>query len=171
MFGPLQAFHEVRFEVLKGEFVNLREPSGCGKTATLIIIKEFRCPPSWSLRLGDEDIGDVLSALRVVPTFESTGKRYFRSPTEGATRMETPERVDDLLNQISLAAHLDKFPNTLSGVQQQRVALARTLPVRPGLVLFEEPLSNLDAKLNKLSKNLRLSNQFHQQGTAHYPPA
>jgi ABC-type polar amino acid transport system ATPase subunit len=50
--------------------------------------------------------------------------------------METPERVDDLLNQISLAAHLGKFHNTLSGGQQQRVALSRTLPVRPGLVLF-----------------------------------
>ena len=70
MFGTLQALHEVRFEVSKGEFVNLREPSGCCKT-TLIIITEFlRPPPSWSLRLGDEDIGDVLSALRAVPAFE-----------------------------------------------------------------------------------------------------
>ena len=74
------------------------------------------------------------------------------APQEGGYTDGTPERVDDLLNQISLAAHLYKFPNTLSGVQQQRVALARTLPVRPGLVLFEEPLSNLDAKLNKFLK-------------------
>jgi ABC-type Fe3+/spermidine/putrescine transport system ATPase subunit len=70
MFGTLQALHEVRFEVSKGEFVNLRETSGSGKTTTLIIITEFLRPPSWSLTLEDEDIGDVLSALRAVPTFE-----------------------------------------------------------------------------------------------------
>ena len=71
MFGTLHALHEVSFEVSKGEFINLREPSGCGKTTTLIIITEFLRPPSWSLTLEDEDIGDVLSALLAVPAFES----------------------------------------------------------------------------------------------------
>ena len=70
MFGTLHAHHEVSLEVSKGEFINLREPSRCGKTSTLIITTEFLRTPSWSLTLEDEDIGDVLSALRAVPAFE-----------------------------------------------------------------------------------------------------
>ena len=77
----------------------------------------------------------------------------FAPPTGGGyTDGNSGESGCALLNQISLAAHSDKFPNTLYGVQQQRVALAGTLVVRLGLVLFDELLSNLDAKLNKYLK-------------------
>jgi ABC-type polar amino acid transport system ATPase subunit len=101
----------------------------------------------------DKDIGDVLSALRVVPAFESAGTTLLPPPNRGGyTDGNSGESGCALLNQISLAAHSDKFPNTLYGVQQQRVALAGTLVVRLGLVLFDELLSNLDAKLNKYLK-------------------
>jgi ABC-type Fe3+/spermidine/putrescine transport system ATPase subunit len=156
-FGEFVALHDVSLSIAPGEFVTLLGPSGCGKTTLLNIIAGFLQPSRGQILIGGEDVTgqrpeyrDTAMCFQSYALFPHLSVRdniAFGPRQKRLARAETQRRVTSLLVQMGLDLHADKLPNALSGGQQQRVALARALAVEPGLVLFDEPLSNLDAKL------------------------
>ena len=155
--GAVAAVQEVSLTVAPGELVTLLGPSGCGKTTTLRIVAGFEQPDAGRVHVGDEDVTDVLVYRRSIgfvfqsyalfphlTVFENVayGLRVKRLP-ERAIR----ERVARVLDLVGLPHHEARFPSQLSGGEQQRVAVARAVVGEPQLLLFDEPLSNLDAKL------------------------
>jgi len=155
--GVVHAVREVSLAVAPGELVTLLGPSGCGKTTTLRMIAGFEQPDTGRVWIGDEDvtrrpvnersIGFVFQNYALFPhltVFENVayGLRV-RRVTEG----EIGRRVAEVLALVGLAGHERQPPNQLSGGEQQRVALARAIVIRPQVLLFDEPLSNLDARL------------------------
>jgi ABC-type Fe3+/spermidine/putrescine transport system ATPase subunit len=158
-FGAFRALDGVSFKAEKGEFITLLGPSGCGKTTLLNIVAGFLKPTGGKLHLGGVDLGSVSPERRdsamcfqsyaLFPHLTVRQNIAFGPRQKRVKKDETIEGVEKLLSQLKLDRHSDKLPNALSGGQQQRVALARALAVKPGLVLFDEPLSNLDAKLRE----------------------
>lgn len=156
-FDRFVALRDINFTVDKGEFVTLLGPSGCGKTTLLNIIAGFLIPTSGELYVAGKDIARTPPEARdsamcfqsyaLFPHLTVAENIAFGPRQKKVVRNETARRVQALIDKIGLQMHQDKLPNALSGGQQQRVALARALAVQPGLVLFDEPLSNLDAKL------------------------
>lgn len=156
-FGEFVALHDVSLTTKPGEFVTLLGPSGCGKTTLLNVIAGFLEPCRGAVLIGGEDVTrqrpetrDTAMCFQSYALFPHLSVRdniAFGPRQKRVERAETQRRVDSLLSQMGLELHAGKLPNALSGGQQQRVALARALAVEPGLVLFDEPLSNLDAKL------------------------
>lgn len=149
--GPLS------FSAEAGEFVSLLGPSGCGKTTTLRCIAGFAAPTSGDIRIdgrsvvrvspSKRDIGLVFQNYALFPhlsVFENVAFGL-RIRKEGQKTIE--RRVADALEMVGLAGYADRMPAQLSGGQQQRVALARSIVLEPKLLLLDEPLSNLDAKL------------------------
>ena len=140
-----------------GELVSLCGPSGCGKTTTLRSVAGLETPTAGDIVLGGKRINSVPANRRNVGmVFQSyalfphlTVFKNVAYPLEirKERRDRTAARVDDALLRVGLSELKDRYPNRMSGGQQQRVALARALVVEPGLLLFDEPLSNLDAKL------------------------
>jgi ABC-type Fe3+/spermidine/putrescine transport system ATPase subunit len=158
-FGEVNAVDDISLDVMSGEFVSLLGPSGCGKTTTLRVIAGFERPTSGEIRLQGRNIVDdppnrrntamVFQSYALFPhmTVEQNtafGLRMRRVEKEVAT-----EKVRDALTLTNLTGLEKRYPRELSGGQQQRVALARALAVRPVLLLLDEPLSNLDAKLRE----------------------
>jgi len=151
------AVDHINLTVKPGEFVTLLGPSGCGKTTTLRMIAGFESPTSGSVLLDGEDM------LRLTPdrrpmamVFQSYAlfphMTVFDNVAYGLKLRKVPakqlkEEVGFALASMGLTALADRAPNQLSGGQQQRVALARAMVVKPKVLLFDEPLSNLDAKL------------------------
>lgn len=156
-FGDYDALKGIDFVADAGEFVTLLGPSGCGKTTLLNIIAGFLKPTRGRVLVDGVDITAVpperrdsamcFQSYALFPHLSVRDNIAFGPRQKRIGQAETQRRVDGLLSQMSLDAHASKLPNALSGGQQQRVALARALAVAPGLVLFDEPLSNLDAKL------------------------
>jgi thiamine transport system ATP-binding protein len=159
-FGDVTALADVSLAVEPGEFFTLVGPSGCGKTTTLRAIAGFETPDAGTVRIGGRDVAGVPPEARDVGVvFQSYalfphmsvrenvayGLR-FRDPPGGASRRE---RVDELLGLVDLAGMGDRDPTTLSGGQQQRAALARALAPGPEVLLLDEPLSALDARLRE----------------------
>ena len=159
-YGEVTALADVSLSVEPGEFFTLVGPSGCGKTTTLRAIAGFEAPTSGSVRIGDvdvtglapeeRDVGIVFQHYALFPHLDvrenvAYGLR-FRDPPDGAS---TAERVDELLGLVDLEGLGDRSPETLSGGQQQRVALARALAPGPEVLLLDEPLSALDARLRQ----------------------
>ncbi|MBU0495832.1 MAG: ABC transporter ATP-binding protein [Chloroflexi bacterium] len=157
--GEVMAVDHVSIEIEKGELVTLLGPSGCGKTTTLRLIAGFEFPTSGTIRLDGKVINEepphkrnmsmVFQSYAIFPhlsVFENTayGLKVQRLP--GA---ETRERVARALELVELTGLENRAPNQLSGGQQQRVALARALVMEPKVLLMDEPLSNLDAKLRE----------------------
>ena len=158
-FGDQVAVDRLDLEVREGEFVTLLGPSGCGKTTTLRIIAGFVLADAGRVWLHDEDITDMPPSSRNIgmvyqqyalfphmSVFENVafGLRVRRLPAR-----EIRDRVGAALELVRLEGFERRLPRTLSGGQQQRVALARTLVIEPELLLLDEPLSNLDAKLRR----------------------
>ncbi|MFV0384063.1 ABC transporter ATP-binding protein [Paracoccus sp. (in: a-proteobacteria)] len=156
-FGQFQALSGISLTVAEGEFVTLLGPSGCGKTTLLKLISGFLEPNDGTISIGGKDVTRTPPEARdTALCFQSYalfphltvcenlefGLRQKRLPAD-----ERKTRVGDVAEMLSLTAQLDKLPNQLSGGQQQRVSLGRALAMRPGVILFDEPLSNLDAKL------------------------
>lgn len=158
-FGMATAVQDVSLEVGQGEFVSLLGPSGCGKTTTLRIIAGLETPDVGQVYIGGQRVteapawerscGLVFQSYALFPhmsVFENIayGLRIRRWPPERIRR-----KVTELAELLELLPLLDRKPGQLSGGQQQRVALARALAVEPALLLLDEPLANLDAKLRE----------------------
>ncbi len=156
-FGRAAAVSDVNLSVNQGELVSLLGPSGCGKTTTLRIVAGFELPDRGRVLLDDRDItyvpperrgiGMVFQGYSLFPNMTAAqnigyGLRVAHRPSTDIRR-----RVKDLLQLIGLSDAADLFPHQLSGGMQQRVALARALAIEPRILLLDEPLSALDAKV------------------------
>jgi len=158
-FGAVPVIDNLSLTVQKGEFVSLLGPSGCGKTTTLRIIAGFVAPGSGEILLDGERIDQVPSHRRgAVMVFQNYALFPHMTVAENVgfglrmqklPKAEIQSRVDDVLRQVQLETFTSRYPRELSGGQQQRVALARAVVLKPKLLLLDEPLSNLDAKLRK----------------------
>ncbi len=156
-FGHTAAVEHVQLEVARGEFVSLLGPSGCGKTTTLRMIAGFELPSSGTIRLDGVDIthtppnrrhvGMVFQSYALFPNMTVAANIGFGLKVAKKTPAEIRARVDEMLNLIKLPALGQRYPYQLSGGQQQRVALARAIAIRPQVLLLDEPLSALDAKI------------------------
>ncbi|QFQ95071.1 ABC transporter ATP-binding protein [Streptomyces phaeolivaceus] len=160
---PTVAVDDLSLEIEPGEFIVLLGPSGCGKTTTLRCLAGLETPDEGRISLGDQTVLDVRGKVNLPPNkrrigmvFQSyalwphmTVRRNIGYPlrTRRVAREQARERIEEAAGLVDCAALLDRYPAQLSGGQQQRVALARGLAARPDLVLFDEPLSNLDARL------------------------
>ncbi len=152
-----RALSDIELSVAPGEFVTLLGPSGCGKTTLLKTIAGFHMPSTGQILLAGQDITTAppekrdmamcFQSYALFPHLSVADNIDFGPRQNRVPQAERLERLERLLGQVDLAAHRDKLPNKLSGGQQQRVALARALAMQPAVVLFDEPLSNLDAKL------------------------
>ncbi|HEX6387229.1 MAG TPA: ABC transporter ATP-binding protein [Anaerolineae bacterium] len=156
-FGHIRAVDDVSLKIAAGMLVCLLGPSGCGKTTTLRMIAGFEEPTNGRVLIGTDDVTDVPPYARpTAMVFQSYALFPHMSVYENiayglrARRVAKPEiesRVRDVIALMELQGHEKKSPPQLSGGQQQRVALARALVIRPKVLLFDEPLSNLDAQL------------------------
>src|SRR5438093_1376609 len=156
-FGPTVAVREVSLDVRDGEFVVLLGPSGCGKTTTLRMIAGFIAPTAGRMRLGGKDItmlppwkrdtGMVFQSYALFPHLTVAQNVAFGLEMRKIPTSDIPQRVTEALRRVRLEGLAERLPRQLSGGQQQRVALARALVIRPDVLLLDEPLSNLDAKL------------------------
>jgi iron(III) transport system ATP-binding protein len=152
-----RAVDDVTLHIGVGEFVTLLGPSGCGKTTTLRMIAGFETPTSGSILLDGEDVTRqppnkrdmalVFQNYALFPHMTVFANVAYGLETRGLNRKDLRKKVEDALALMSLHGLGERRPNQLSGGQQQRVALARSLVMEPRILLFDEPLSNLDAKL------------------------
>ena len=158
-FGAVIAVREVSFQVRAGHLVTLLGPSGCGKTTTLRMIAGLELPTSGQILIGGEDVTGLPATARdVAMVFQSYALFPHLTVLENVgygltvTRVRKPEvraRAEEALQLVGLAGYGARLPSELSGGQQQRVAVARAVVLRPQVLLFDEPLSNLDAKLRR----------------------
>ncbi len=158
-FGTHLAVDGLSLEVEKGEFIALLGPSGCGKTTTLQMIAGFVDPTAGAIRLEGRDLlaikpakrglGIVFQSYALFPHMTVAENVAFGLEMQGVAAAERTKRVAETLELVGLGAFAARFPRQMSGGQQQRVALARALVIRPNILLLDEPLSNLDAKLRE----------------------
>ena len=151
------AVHDVSLDIKPGSFVTLLGPSGCGKTTTLRMIAGFESPDEGEIYLGGEPINEltpnkrdtamVFQSYALFPHYNVFDNVAYGLKLRKVPAAEIKERVTNILKLVELSDMEQRMTNQLSGGQQQRVALARALVVEPGVLLFDEPLSNLDAKL------------------------
>jgi spermidine/putrescine ABC transporter ATP-binding subunit len=158
-FGSITAVDRIDLAVPSGELVALLGPSGCGKTTTLRIVAGFERPDSGRVRIQGVDVtatppyrrdtGMVFQHYALFPHMTVRENVGFGLRMRGVDRSEAETRVREALALVSLSGLEGRYPRQLSGGQQQRVALARALVIRPQLLLLDEPLSSLDAKLRQ----------------------
>jgi ABC-type Fe3+/spermidine/putrescine transport system ATPase subunit len=156
-FGTVRAVDGVNLEVAEGEFFTLLGPSGCGKTTLLRMIAGFCELDSGEIRFGSEridrlpahvrDIGMVFQNYAVFPNLTVAGNVAYGLKARKVASGEIDRRVEEALSLVQLKGYGTRWPHQLSGGQLQRVAIARALVIRPRVLLFDEPLSNLDARL------------------------
>ena len=158
-FDDVTAVDEISVEIQAGEFFSLLGPSGCGKTTTLRMVAGFEPPTSGKILLDGIDVGNWAPNRRNVNTvFQSYALFPFLTVAENVAfgmkyksvpKSERDSRVAEALELVQLSGYEKRRPNQLSGGQQQRVALARALVLRPAVLLLDEPLGALDAKLRR----------------------
>jgi spermidine/putrescine transport system ATP-binding protein len=158
-FDDFTAVDAISLEIQAGEFFSLLGPSGCGKTSTLRMIAGFEPPTSGTILLDGVDVGSWAPNRRNVNTvFQSYALFPFLTVAENVAfgmryksvpKSERNLRAADALEMVQLSGYENRRPNQLSGGQQQRVALARALVLRPAVLLLDEPLGALDAKIRK----------------------
>ena len=151
------AVKDTSLTIEPGSFVSLLGPSGCGKTTTLRMIAGFESPDEGEIYLGDEPINEltpnkrdtamVFQSYALLPHYNVFDNVAYGLKLRKVPKDEIRERVTKILALVELAGMESRMTNQLSGGQQQRVALARALVIEPSVLLFDEPLSNLDAKL------------------------
>ena len=156
-FGETAAVQDFNLQVEKGEFVSFLGPSGCGKTTTLRMIAGFEIPTTGIVTIDDADItnkapnqrnvGMVFPAYALFPNMSVAQNIGFGMQIHRESKAAIKQRVEEMLALIHLEKKGNSFPYQLSGGQQQRVALARALANRPQVLLLDEPLSALDAKI------------------------
>ena len=185
-YGDAVAVEDATLSVAGGELVALLGPSGCGKTTTLRMVAGFVAPSAGRIELGGRDItnapanrrdiGMVFQSYALFPHMTVRRNVEFGLRCHRIGEADIKRRVDAVLELAGLGALAARYPRQLSGGQQQRVALARVLVLRPKLLLFDEPLSNLDARLRvqmrseirQLQKSLSVTALFvtHDQDEA-----
>jgi putative spermidine/putrescine transport system ATP-binding protein len=156
-FGATRVVKDFNLSIDKGEFVSLLGPSGCGKTTVLRMVAGFETPSTGAIRIDGKDvvslrpnqrnIGMVFQAYALFPNLTVAQNVAFGLRVKGLSGADQKTRVAEMLRLIGLEGYGDRFPFQLSGGQQQRVALARALAVQPQVLLLDEPLSALDAKI------------------------
>ncbi len=158
-FGATQAVDNFSLDVAEGEFVALLGPSGCGKTTVMRMIAGIAEPDSGEITIGGKpvvglpperrNVGLVFQSYALFPHMTVEGNVAFGLEMQHLPRSEINRRVTAILAIVDLTAQAKRHPRQLSGGQQQRVALARALVTEPDVLLLDEPLSNLDAKLRE----------------------
>ncbi|MGE3934526.1 MAG: putative 2-aminoethylphosphonate ABC transporter ATP-binding protein [Rhodospirillaceae bacterium] len=156
-FGAFTALSDVDLDIWEGEFVSFLGPSGCGKTTLLRAISGLDVQSEGRIHQGGKDIselpvshrdfGIVFQSYALFPNLRIKDNVGYGLASAGKPRAEVERRSKELLELVGLADQADKYPAQLSGGQQQRVALARALALSPGLLLLDEPLSALDARV------------------------
>ena len=151
------AVHDANISIEPGEFVTLLGPSGCGKTTILRMIAGFESPDEGEVYLGDEAINEltpnkrdtamVFQSYALLPHYNIFDNVAYGLKLRKMDKATIREKVINILGLVGLEGMEDRMTNQLSGGQQQRVALARAMVIEPSVLLFDEPLSNLDAKL------------------------
>jgi len=158
-YGDFHAVRDVNLQVADGEFLVLLGPSGCGKTTTLRMVAGFIEPTGGHVKLGGSDVtelppwrrnaGMVFQSYALFPHLTVAQNVAFGLEMRKLPRADITRRVEEALALVRLGGFGARLPRQLSGGQQQRVALARALAIRPDVMLLDEPLSNLDAKLRQ----------------------
>ncbi|MGI5059068.1 ABC transporter ATP-binding protein [Treponema pectinovorum] len=156
------AVDDVTLDIKPGSFVTLLGPSGCGKTTTLRMIAGFESPDRGEIFLGEKSINAlapnkrdtamVFQSYALLPHYNVFDNIAYGLKIRKLPKDEIKKRVSDMINLVELEGKEERMSNQLSGGQQQRVALARALVMQPGVLLFDEPLSNLDAKLRVMMR-------------------
>ena len=162
-FGRAVAVEGFNLQVERGEFISFLGPSGCGKTTTLRMIAGFELPTAGQIQIDGKEItyvrpnarniGMVFQSYALFPNMTVAHNIGFGLKVADKSAAEINARVTEMLQLIGLAKLGDRYPYQLSGGQQQRVALARALAIRPQLLLLDEPLSALDAKIRVSLRN------------------
>ncbi|MGO8064627.1 ABC transporter ATP-binding protein [Rhizobium leguminosarum] len=158
-YGQGLAVNGISIKIAEGEFISLLGPSGCGKTTTLKIIAGFEDATHGAIRFDGRDvvhmpvekrdIGMVFQNYALFPHMTVEKNLAFGLEMRRIPKGEIRARISDVLDMVQLAGYADRYPRQLSGGQQQRVALARALVIEPKILLLDEPLANLDAKLRE----------------------
>jgi putative spermidine/putrescine transport system ATP-binding protein len=156
-FGSTEAVKEFNLDIEKGELVSFLGPSGCGKTTTLRMVAGFEIPTDGHIVINGQDItnmppnqrdvGMVFQSYALFPNMTVASNIGFGLKVMKKQPEEIKQRVKEMLELINMPEYGDRYPSQLSGGQQQRVALARALALRPEVLLLDEPLSALDAKI------------------------
>lgn len=157
VYGTVKALDGLTLRIEPGELVALLGPSGCGKTTALRILAGLDKVTSGTVSVDGRDVGGVpankrdmgmvFQAYSLFPHLTVLDNVAFGLKMRGAAKRDRLSRAADMLDLVGLSEHMDKFASELSGGQQQRVALARALAIRPRVLLLDEPLSALDAKV------------------------
>jgi len=155
--GDQKVVRDLNLDVERGEFVSLLGPSGCGKTTTLQMVAGFTTPTSGRVYLNDKDITDtrpekrdmgvVFQSYALFPHMTVAENVGFGLEMRKLARPQAASRIEETLEMVRLDGLGKRYPRELSGGQRQRVAIARALAIRPQVLLMDEPMSNLDAKL------------------------
>ncbi|MEA3184178.1 MAG: putative spermidine/putrescine transport system ATP-binding protein [Ilumatobacteraceae bacterium] len=185
-FGSNTALEGLDLDVHEGELISLLGPSGCGKTTALRIAAGFERADSGRILVGGADItnqppnkrnmGMVFQSYSLFPNLTVAGNVEYGLRTRGVAKAERQQRVNEMLELVQLAPLANRYAHQISGGQQQRVALARALAIRPQVLLLDEPLSALDAKvratlrdeIRRIQTELRITTLFvtHDQEEA-----
>ena len=179
-FGKVAAVNDLCLEIKKGEFVSLLGPSGCGKTTTLRCIAGLEWPDSGEIWINERlvfssqkvvwvppkerNLSMVFQTYAVWPHMNVFENVAFGLRAKKAPKREIKDRVQKALDLVGIGELAKRYPYQLSGGQQQRVALARALVVQPSVLLMDEPLSNLDARLRMLMRD-ELKRLHRESGT------
>jgi putative spermidine/putrescine transport system ATP-binding protein len=156
-FGPVKALNGIDISLGEGEFLSLLGPSGCGKTTALRLVAGFDRPNGGRIVVDGKDVtsvspskrdmGMVFQAYSLFPNMTARQNVEFGLKIRGRDKGDRAKEVADLLELVGLGHAVDRYPHQLSGGMQQRVALARALAIKPRVLLLDEPLSALDAKV------------------------
>ena len=156
-YGPQTVVQKFDLDVERGEFVSFLGPSGCGKTTTLRMVAGFEIPTAGSIKIDGKEItrlhpnkrnvGMVFQSYALFPNMTVAENVAFGLKIAKKPAAEVKSRVEEMLNIVKLPHLAGRFPYQLSGGQQQRVALARAIAIKPKVLLLDEPLSALDAKI------------------------
>jgi ABC-type Fe3+/spermidine/putrescine transport system ATPase subunit len=172
MFNRQEVLHGLNFTVNDGEFLSILGPSGCGKTTILRILIGLLAPTSGRIIKDGNDItaappskrdmGIVFQNYALFQNMSVLGNVEYALKFNAGLKSRSREIAENIIEQVGLSGHIDKKPHKLSGGQQQRVAIARTLAMNPQVILFDEPMSALDAATRLLLRDeiKRIQKQF-----------